>query len=898
MLTLAMVTLARAQAGVSAEGTGAADFHSAETADARFLQGLSARHLDALVDAYGRQRWTDPNLTDRQRTDLTVAWIRALTGRALASPPAQRAASWRQAAKLAADFQRRAANAPRGLLVAMQLALAQTAQGEAALQATESINQTASARTAVLETHGALRAALTQFERINERIEARLARAYKQGPGSADGWSVAELESLRRNVSLQRAHALRLQALSYPAGSPDRVNSLTRALERLPELTAIEGAESVRGQARIEMLFCLRLLGRLEQAARLLSKWKKDSPPSLRPRLTAEQLNLLLARQQPDQALACARALLGQAADSRTAETDFAILEVLLTVRDHLLTRPASDPAAARGLAEQATQLARQLGQRYGPVWRQRAMARLGQALATTDIQDTTVLRHVAATLAAAGNLEAALLAYDRAAALAREAGNPAAAFDLSLAAATVASQTQGPQRALRRYRQLALRQPLQPQAAEAHLAAVGLAATLVRQSAPGPSRQQATQDYEGLLLEHLQAWPQAPATATARWWLARLRIDAQRWLEAAKLLGQIPPGSAHYQQAVRASLDFYQRGLRQLSAASTPDSAERASLGPSASSHDVKMLARPTRRQLLATAIRQWQAVILGTDNHWPATWTPLQRSVALALARLQLAESAEGPRYAERLLTAALAQNQGGAASNPASANGPPPPNGPADGTWRSQAMALLAVARARAGKLAAAERLLQKLAAAAPLTEETALTMTQALRLRQESDRQRQRTLARFALRILALVATGESKPGDSRRLAELTRDRGVAHELLDQREAALAAYRQWMHDRPKDGDAMEACARLLGKGPDAAPARSTEAKPGSQTVRTNPAQQLADRREAVQLWQQIERRSKPGGPRWRRARQARIVLLEQLGQPEQAQKLKQLTQVLYP
>jgi hypothetical protein len=851
----------------------ASEFQASLAADVRFIQGLSDRRLDPLVDAYCRQRWTDPDLTDRQRVELTVAWIRAITGRALASPPGKRETHWKHAAELATVFQQRASAAPRGLLVPLQLALARVAQGEMALQSTEPASQPEPASSALLEARKALRAALAQFEQIDSQIDGRLPRAYQSGPDTADDWSAAELESLRRNVSLQIARALRLQALGYPADSPDRVNSLDRALERLGDLTAMQGAGPVLWQARFETLFCLRLLGRLDQADRLLAAWETGSPPAERPLLAAERLTLLLARQQPEQALASARELLKQAADTRSAETDFAILEVLLAARDKLPLDGTSNQATASALTEQATELAKQLGARHGPLWRQRALVRLGQALAT-GVEDSTVLGHAAATFTTAGNLDAALATYDRAANLARKSGKRTEAFDLSLAAAAIINRTQGPQAALPRYRQLILRQPLHPRAASAHLTAVGLAAALARQSAPGSPRQQALQAYEGLLQEHLQSWPQAPSAETARWWLARLRIQQQRWLEAADLLGHILHDNDHYEQAVRASLDCYPRGLEQLAAASGPDST-----GQAASSGQIGVSASSTRRQVLATATSQWQTVITGTGNRWPAAWTPLQQTVAVALARLQLVESPEGHRYAEKLLTAALTQNDQAPEKERASA------------TWKSQATALLATARARAGNLDDAEGLLQALQG---LDGETALTITRALGIRQEPDRKRRQALAQFVLKVLALVATSEIGALDPEQLAELARARGGAHELLDQHSDALAAYRQWMRYRPEDGDAQEACAVLLGKGLGRTPTRKSD----SQTDHHDLSQPEASGQQALRLWQQIERRSKPGGPRWRRARQARIALLEQLGRHQQAQKLEQLTRILYP
>ncbi len=882
---LAMFFLPHARSTASPPGPAGPGFHPAETIDARFIQGLSDRHLDTLVDAYGRQRWDDPDLTERQRVDLTVAWIRAITGRALASAPGRRSTHWQHAAKLAAAFQQRAASAPRGLLVSLQLALAQVAQGELAMQAPKPAREPT--HSANLETRDALRAALAQFERIDSQIDARLAGAYQSAPGKPDAWTSTELESLRRNVSLQTARALRLQAVSYPADSPDRINSLDRALKHLQNLTAMQKTSPVLWPARLETLFCLRTLGQWDRADHLLTAWETDSPPSIQLPLTAERLALLRAQGQLEKALTKAQALLQQPTDTRSADVDFAILEVLLVARDKLPLHGNDYQASASMLTEQATELARQLGDRYGPSWRQRALVRLGQALAT-EVENATVLGHAANALMAAGNLAAALATYDRAAKLARAKGKQKDAFGWSLAAAAVANRLHGPQAALPRYRQLALSRsqqsgPQQSAAANTHLIAMGLAAALARQADPGSPRREALKNYENLLLEHLQSWPKAPSASTARWWLARLRIGQQRWLEAASLLGEIPPASEYYEQAVHASLACYQHGLPPLATASEPDSNGPNSNGPPTA----EISARPTRRQVLELATRQWQKVITGTDNRWPSQWTSLQRTVALALARLQLVESAEGHRYVEKLLTAALT-------SYPQTSQ-----HKPSEKTWKPQAMTLLAAAKVRAGKLAEAEGLLQELKTLIPLDAETALTFVRSLRIQQEPDRQRRQTLARFVLQILALVATGENGTGengvgDSKQLAELARAGGSAHELLGERMPALAAYRQWMQQRPEDGAAQEACAALLGKGLD--PKATLE--PESQSGQLDPAQARADGQQALRLWQQIERRSKPGGPRWRRARQARIGLLEQLGHHEQSQKLQQLTRILYP
>ncbi len=103
-----------------------------------------------------------------------------------------------------------------------------------------------------------------------------------------------------------------------------------------------------------------------------------------------------------------------------------------------------------------------------------------------------------------------------------------------------------------------------------------------------------------------------------------------------------------------------------------------------------------------------------------------------------------------------------------------------------------------------------------------------------------------------------------------------DRARIQTLVNQgdRPQALALYRQQIADEPDDGQLLEAFARLLALGKD-----------------------KAELREALQAWQTLEKRSKPGGQRWWRGRRARLALLEQLGEGEQAKKLRQLTEILY-
>lgn len=103
-----------------------------------------------------------------------------------------------------------------------------------------------------------------------------------------------------------------------------------------------------------------------------------------------------------------------------------------------------------------------------------------------------------------------------------------------------------------------------------------------------------------------------------------------------------------------------------------------------------------------------------------------------------------------------------------------------------------------------------------------------------------------------------------------------DRVRVQKLTNQgnRQQALALYRKLIADAPDDAKLLESYATLLATGKD-----------------------KAELREALKAWHTLEKRSKPGGPRWWRGRRARLELLDSLGEGGQAKKLRQLTKILH-
>ena len=259
-------------------------------------------------------------------------------------------------------------------------------------------------------------------------------------------------------------------------------------------------------------------------------------------------------------------------------------------------------------------------------------------------------------------------------------------------------------------------------------------------------------------------------------------------------------------------------------------------------------------RVELVAAATEYLQPIVTGADNRWPEEWTDLQRSVALRLSEMQLRHVPQGHEYAFKLLRAALRSSPD------------------ADAAWKSPATALAAAAAARRGDVAGAFQLLGD---EKTFTAKSVLLYLETVQFLQQPNEELQLEMAETVVRITDLTASSVEQAENKKTWGQFARYRGMAHELLGHRQKALAAYHEWMQNFPESGAAQETYATLVGKS-------------------RNPKYL----RESLDVWQQIERRSKPAGPRWWRARRARIELFKQLGEEAQAEKLRQITTVLYP
>ncbi len=297
--------------------------------DERFVAGLRRRGLFALGEGYCRDRLEDPELPDAARAELAIELARTLAEQALTLRPEAREPVWREAAEVIDEFRRRHAQNPRLLLVRMQGCCVALAAAELLRQESEIGPQIGGAAEPV---RAAVRGAIAQLKQLDEDTAVELRRRNRAAGGAAGQLSDAELTSLQANVRFQLARAFRNQALCYPADSADRTNALTQALELVTPVAAAANDDPLAWPARLDELVCLRLAGRLPDAAKKLAEFQKLEPPdSVDRRLRAEAVRLLVAAGKLDEAFKAA----GDPANETgagAADLDFARLQAIVAL--------------------------------------------------------------------------------------------------------------------------------------------------------------------------------------------------------------------------------------------------------------------------------------------------------------------------------------------------------------------------------------------------------------------------------------------------------------------------------------------------------------------------------------------------------------------------------------
>lgn len=736
---------------------------ASRASDAQLLDGLRQRQLFALAETWCRRQLERSDLDARRRAELVTELSRTYVEHALGTRPEQREPLWRQARQTVDDYLARHADDPWAGLARVQLGLVHLAHGELLRQEAELVaggdDRFGPARAELRAAVGALRDAAAKVEQ--QLREVQLAPRRRDQEVTA-----AELVSLERNVRYQLARAHRNQGQSYPHGSADRVSAVQQALELLGPLSELDPSDALAWPARIDALVCYRLLDDAAAAVRAAAQLEQASPPpAIALRARAELLRLALGRgklAEARAALEMGRTLGGES----SAELDLALIEVCMTLWRE--AKAASRTEEAGQWQSQAAALAGEMEQRYGAYWSRRAETLVaGSVLAAGGRGSLDEIRRAAEALYRAGRADEAVAAYERLQREALSAGQDGAAVDAALAAAAIEQQRSRLAEAARRLHAVALAAPQQGRAPAVHLTAVQLMAQAAGEAG------QASDEYSGLLEEHLRMWPQGPTASRAWLALGRLRQHQRRWREAIDAYRGVSPEDAQYLEALEAAAACFDAQLNAARQAGDP-------IGEQA-----------------AAAARFYEGVITGGGGRLPDRWQGVEQFAALAAARYWLLDGDKHYARVESILTSAL--------------------GGSADATreWTSAAYAWLVFALAGQGRLDDASRAMDQVAAGGlePLVE-----LVEGLgRIAPAVPEEKRRSLAELRLRAAAMVEPQRAQlaPAERRRF-DLARAAALAD--AGRFDRARQVLEDLAADWPGDGQVQEALAAAMSAATD--------------------------------------------------------------------------------
>ena len=734
------------------------------TAEVSFLDGLRQRRLFSLAESYCRRRLAEAKLTDRVRIRLITELSRCYAERALHGGGADREKDWTRAATVIDDWSQQYEHDSRYLVARVQQGLVRLARGELFRQETEL--QSADAQRWE-ESRTALRQAIAQLE----TIQADVARNLRKPQNDSERLSEQELASLQANIQFQLARAYRNRALTYEAESADRISDLTLSLQQLGPLAQLSPDRDVGWASRLAEITCCRLLGDLRQASELATSLIAASDDNQRRlRVQAEQIRVALAADDLPLALQIIESI---EEATRPADLDHAVLEALVAAWQGAV----GDQAQAATWQNRIAISLEALGRNHGAFWRNRGGALVaGVALEGTHSNHLDLMVQTAHSLYVNRQWEQAVQTYLRAAEQARELDNSERAFRLEVTAARIEHDRGELDAAILLWRELSLRYPAQPEAAQVHWQAIGGAARLSAMQDSNAARQ-----YEKLLHEHLEHWAQADTSNKARWWLGQLRENQGDLVGALEMYRGIPADAASAGEALRALGRCWTQWLDE-SQSNGDDVGDEA-----------------------LAAVRHFERMVMGTEERLPERWSSVALAAALEAVRLRMRFFPQTTQRSGEMLQVAL---RGSHQANPG---------------WRAQAQGLLVNLFARADRFDEALAMLGEISAGSPADWNALLgELVQLMNSTDSADQQQQ------LASLLRSAATRLLESSDELTAAQRLQARRIQAESMARsgdRTQALKHLAPLAAENPRDGQTQEAYARLLVESPDPAAVESS-------------------------------------------------------------------------
>lgn len=512
------------------------------TEEQRFVAGLLQRGLLELAEQVcERQLQSD----ETQRDVWTREMLRILAERAMESEDEQQSAAfWQRAEQLGLNFVREHEDHPRAITVEIQLALNQLARGE-----NLRIQAEMRADASIEEALAALAEADRAFRNVDKKLQLLIGRAGTRRDGQL---TRDDLFALQNKTVYDRARVAQQRGLCYEPKSADRAAAMGAAIDFLDAgLTRLDPNATLAYQMRIERAACYRELGDLANAATALATvLKLPVDDQLVPALRAEQLRLAIARRdatEVQRALSNQDPRLKSAVTWRLAKLEGAIF---------LWQANAQNSRIAQRWRNESLTTLTTIEREHGGYWARRANRILIRS--ATGSADVAVLQRRADEFYLRGQLDEAVLAYDKAAKAAAESGDAEGQFLAMYRAARVVEQQDNRTEFRRRLEAIISELPDQPSSDDAHLVLIRTLAADARKD------NQQIDRYEAALKFHLQQWPDENTTDQVRTWYAMVLASRGKDEEAIQTYRAVRPDSATFAEALEGLRVVWLRRLHQ----------------------------------------------------------------------------------------------------------------------------------------------------------------------------------------------------------------------------------------------------------------------------------------------------------------------------------------------
>ncbi len=551
--------------GVGMAEVGMADAEANRSYEARFATRLQQRQLVRLAEDYCRQQLRRADLADATRAELIEQLLRAVATQAMDERTLTDVRAWERAEAIPAEFAETLRDPLARIRITFQAQLVTLARGTW-LASTAALDPDPPARRT--EAAGLLRNVTRALEDLDQQLEHSL----RQPPLSDEPATRRAGERLRHQVRYKLGDAFLQHALCYSRGTPDQIHLLTRALEQFAAIARLQPPSDLTLESRLREVECHRRLGNEAPAQQGLAQFD-DEPldEGFLRRRNVEAAELQIDQGHPELAieslLAEEKQPRGDVAPDVQAALHFGLIRAYLARAEQTRRGDASDEATAwETLALEQLQI---LERSLSPYWVRRAEAMLaGHAKTPAASAGPEVLARTAANFYRRGQIPDAVVAFQRAADLAEESENAAAAVPYRLQAAALLHQSGQHAAALSAFQAVIRADPNGPRAAQASWLAIVNAAQLTREQSDFAPQ------YDQLLQNHLQQWPDDPTTNQVRLWTGRLRQQQADLPAAIAIWKAIPPDFAEWpivQSSIRAAY------VRQLTDPRTaPSSVER----------------------------------------------------------------------------------------------------------------------------------------------------------------------------------------------------------------------------------------------------------------------------------------------------------------------------------